>query len=90
MLHVAGSATMHVVQAVRELYEVVNGRKWGGSERRMTRVVVIGYRLDKAALLSSFRNKCCVGERAAGAFGGAHCETDDCDVHHLHSHSSHG
>jgi hypothetical protein len=87
---VAGSATMHVVQAVRQLYEVVAGRAWGGMERRVTRVVVIGYRLDKAALLSSFRDTCCVGERAAGAFGRAHCEADDYDVHHSHSHSSHG
>ena len=94
VLHVAGAAHMHVVQAVRELYEIVGGRAWGGADRRMTRIVVIGYRLDKAALLSSFRDECCVGEMAAGVFGGmhVHCEAEDCvEGHEGHPHShAHG
>ena len=60
----AGSARMHVLQAVRQLYEVVDGKAWGVTEQRMSRVVVIGRRLDKAKLLSSLREACCLAAHA--------------------------
>jgi G3E family GTPase len=70
---VAGSARMHVLQAVRQLYEVVDGKAWGVTEQRMSRVVVIGRRLDKAKLLSSLREACCLAAHAH-----ADCQLEGC------------
>lgn len=57
ILHVQGTDTRYVLQAVRELYDIVQGRSWNQDETRESRVVVIGRSLDPAQLEQSFR-KC--------------------------------
>jgi G3E family GTPase len=54
VLSVAGDARAHMLQAVYETYDIVPGPLWGadcgGAGARQTRLVVIGRRLDAAAL----------------------------------------
>ena len=46
------------MQAVHELYEVVEGGQWGAAEHRSTRIVMIGRWLNEASLLASLRAAC--------------------------------
>lgn len=50
LLSVAGSGRKHVVQAVHEMYDVVEGRPWAPGEARYCKIVFIGRHLDGAAL----------------------------------------
>lgn len=54
-LHVRGDASMHVFQAVNELFEIKPGRRWLEQDDRLNRVVVIGRNLDRSWLLESFQ-----------------------------------
>eukprot|EP00959_Pyramimonas_sp_CCMP1952_P185567 3879819-Pyramimonas_sp.AAC.2 len=86
---------MHIVQAVRELYEVVEGGDWSAESqltRHLTRLVIIGRRLDRDALASSFAAKCCIdvdppsAEDAQAAPAGHECQHS----HEGHSHDGEG
>lgn len=46
------------MQAVHELYEVIEGGEWDAEEDRSTRIVVIGRFLNEASLASSLRTAC--------------------------------
>jgi G3E family GTPase len=50
ILNLAGSSRKQVFQAVRELYEVVEGSAWAAGEERKNRIVVIGRNLDLSAM----------------------------------------
>ena len=50
LLWVAGSARKHICQAVHDIYDVVEGPAWAPGERRYSKLVFIGRRLDAAAL----------------------------------------
>lgn len=50
VLNVAGSDKMHMLQAVYELYDVVEGPAWQPGMNRDSRLVVIGRRLDQQQL----------------------------------------
>eukprot|EP00887_Chlorella_sp_A99_P001389 scaffold8.g1389.t1 len=50
LLSVAGSTHKQVIQGVHELYDVLNGPAWGAGERRASKLVFIGRRLDAGAL----------------------------------------
>ena len=47
---VEGSERRHVIQAVQEIYDMVEVAEWGDSEDRVTRLVVIGQGLDRGSL----------------------------------------
>ena len=91
-----GSPKMHIVQAVRELYEVAEGADWpeGGDAGRVTRLVVIGRRLPaRDQLAASFAAKCCVHAAAPAAgqsdCGHSHQHHEGCGGHgegHHHHH----
>ena len=51
LLHVAGSGYKHVLQAVHELYDIVEGPAWREGEPRGSKLVFIGRRLRREALL---------------------------------------
>lgn len=57
ILNVQGSTRRYVLQAVRELYDIVEGRPWNEDEARESRMVVIGRTLDPTDLEQRFR-KC--------------------------------
>uniref|UniRef100_A0A0D6R3G2 CobW/HypB/UreG nucleotide-binding domain-containing protein n=1 Tax=Araucaria cunninghamii TaxID=56994 RepID=A0A0D6R3G2_ARACU len=42
VLNILGSDEVHIVQAVRELYEIIPGRKWKLGENRLNKIVFIG------------------------------------------------
>ncbi|EFJ21747.1 hypothetical protein SELMODRAFT_106303 [Selaginella moellendorffii] len=42
ILHVHGAQEMHLLQAVRELYEILPGRLWRPAEKRQSKIVIIG------------------------------------------------
>ncbi|KAF8065644.1 CBWD2 [Scenedesmus sp. PABB004] len=77
VLHVAGSDAAHMFQAVCDLYDVAPGAPWAALERRLgpgergrlTRLVLIGRRLDAAELLAGLE-ACCAAGSAAEAGGG--------------------
>ncbi|GAB4820610.1 hypothetical protein N2152v2_007656 [Parachlorella kessleri] len=50
LLWVQGSPHKHVCQAVYDIYDVVEGPAWQSDERRFSKLVFIGRRLDRAAL----------------------------------------
>ena len=55
LLAVEGSAAKHVVQAVHEMYDIVEGRPWGDGEARYSKIVFIGRHLDRARLMHGLR-----------------------------------
>ena len=66
LLSVAGSDSKVVLQAVHEVYDVVEGPAWQPGERRRSKVVLIGRRLDRAALEAQLRACCPPDGQAAG------------------------
>ncbi|XP_064386775.1 zinc-regulated GTPase metalloprotein activator 1-like [Halichondria panicea] len=57
VLSVVGETRRVIVQGVYELFEKEPSTEWG-SERRINRLVFIGYNLDKDILMDSFRTAC--------------------------------
>ncbi|KAF6171364.1 hypothetical protein GIB67_009505 [Kingdonia uniflora] len=55
VLDVQNADKLHVIQAVREIYEIVPTRKWQQGENRMNKIVFIGRYLDEEILRISFR-----------------------------------
>ncbi|GLJ44768.1 hypothetical protein SUGI_0941600 [Cryptomeria japonica] len=56
VLNVVGSEEVHIVQAVRELYEIIPIRKWKAGENRLNKIVFIGRKLDLNILSASFKS----------------------------------
>lgn len=54
VLNVHGSDEVHIIQAVRELYEIIPSRKWKEEENRLNKIVFIGKNLDCNGLSASF------------------------------------
>lgn len=50
--------TLSVLQAVHELYDVMEGAPWGEVEERLSRIVVIGRHLSQAVLAASLADAC--------------------------------
>jgi G3E family GTPase len=48
---------MHV-QAVHELYDIVEGSAWPPGQERLTRIVVIGRNLSHSLLIQSLEDAC--------------------------------
>jgi G3E family GTPase len=61
LLHVAGSGRKHVLQAVHELYDIVEGPAWREGEPRGSKLVFIGRRLRREALLRDLQ--ACLAEQ---------------------------
>ena len=57
LLQICGSPSCHVLQAVQELYDIVEGPKWDVAAHDHSRVVVIGRSLNRDALQQGF--ECC-------------------------------
>jgi G3E family GTPase len=55
VFHVYGSDKMHMLQAVRELYEILPSQPWQPEDKRVNRIVIIGKNLNRESLLASFR-----------------------------------
>ncbi|XP_044488058.1 COBW domain-containing protein 1 [Mangifera indica] len=55
VLNIQKSDQLHILQAVREIYEVVPARKWRTDENRTNKIVFIGHYLSKDVLTNSFR-----------------------------------
>ncbi|CAH2033881.1 unnamed protein product [Thlaspi arvense] len=55
VLSIQNSDQLHILQAVKEIYEIVPVRKWSEEENRMNKTVFIGYNLDEEALKSGLR-----------------------------------
>jgi|APGre2960657404_1045060.scaffolds.fasta_scaffold123269_1 G3E family GTPase len=71
VLHVDRSPRMHLLQAVYETYDVVEGPAWGegpGGTLPLSRLVVIGRRLRRAALQAALDG--CVVDGGGGGGGG--------------------
>ncbi|XP_047154975.1 COBW domain-containing protein 1 isoform X2 [Vigna umbellata] len=56
VLSVQNSDQLHILQAVRELYEIVPSRKWEKEEKRINKIVFIGHNLKEDILINSFRD----------------------------------
>lgn len=56
IINVQGSERQHVLQAVHDVHDVVEGPTWPPGANRESRVVIIGRKLDEAALLGSFQS----------------------------------
>ena len=61
LLHVAGSGRKHILQAVHELYDIVEGPAWREKEPRGSKLVFIGRRLRREALLRDLQ--ACLAEQ---------------------------
>jgi G3E family GTPase len=59
LLHVAGSERKCVLQAVHELYDIVEGPAWGREEVRRSKLVFIGRGLEREALTAEIATCCC-------------------------------
>ncbi|XP_042501958.1 COBW domain-containing protein 1 isoform X1 [Macadamia integrifolia] len=55
VLSVQNSDQLHILQAVREIYEIVPARRWQEGESQMTKIVFIGQNLDEGILRDTFR-----------------------------------
>lgn len=90
VLSASDSQKMHIVQAVRELYEIVDGALWDVEDKRLSRLVVIGRRLNQEDLQASFVSNCCPGGTSDetdcrhATEDDDHCKT--CPHDHSHSH----
>eukprot|EP00252_Welwitschia_mirabilis_P014688 TRINITY_DN3239_c0_g1_i1.p1 TRINITY_DN3239_c0_g1~~TRINITY_DN3239_c0_g1_i1.p1 ORF type:complete len:372 (-),score=85.64 TRINITY_DN3239_c0_g1_i1:279-1394(-) len=56
VLDVSDSDEVHILQAVRDLYEIAPGRKWKATEKRVNKIVLIGRRLNLHDLCTSFKS----------------------------------
>ncbi|KAK4765763.1 hypothetical protein SAY86_026853 [Trapa natans] len=56
VLNVANSDTLHMLQAVKEIYEIEPARKWKDGEDRINKIVFIGHNLNEEALADSLRS----------------------------------
>lgn len=56
ILNVTGSNRRHVFQAVRDLYDIVEGPSWGEAETQESRIVVIGQNLNFKSMSDSFQS----------------------------------
>lgn len=74
MLWVEGEDRKHILQAVHDLYDIVPGPPWRDGERRCSKVVLIGRRLDHDALIAAL-HRC--GANAAASGAGAASEAVD-------------
>lgn len=54
VVNAQGSAVQHVLQAVHEVFDIVQGPKWPQGPTRETRIVIIGRHLHEHALTKSF------------------------------------
>ena len=61
VVQVQGSQRVHIVQAVRELYDIVEGPESTAGDEVQTRLVLIGRDLKRAELLQSFERTVGVG-----------------------------
>ncbi|BBN09164.1 hypothetical protein MPTK1_4g17700 [Marchantia polymorpha subsp. ruderalis] len=61
VLDIHGSGEMHMLQAVRDLYEIVPTRKWREGDKRINHVVLIGKNLNKDTIIEMF-NHCLVSK----------------------------
>jgi G3E family GTPase len=52
VFHVYGSDKMHMLQAVRELYEILPSQPWQPEDKRVNRIVIIGKELRPLKFLS--------------------------------------
>ncbi|KAI6686362.1 hypothetical protein NL676_032275 [Syzygium grande] len=55
VLSVLNSNTLHTLQAVKEIYEIVPSRKWKEQENPMNKIVFIGHNLNEDVLINSLR-----------------------------------
>lgn len=55
VLNVHGSEYSHMLQAVREVYEIIPVQPWGPNEMRTNKIVFIGKNLNMEALAESFK-----------------------------------
>lgn len=55
VLNVHGSEYSHMLQAVREVYEIIPVQPWGPNEMRTNKIVFIGKNLNREALAESFK-----------------------------------
>lgn len=59
VVYVADDPTRrHIMQAVHELFEVEPSSEWPADEKPLTRIVFIGRKLDRKALMASFQQQC--------------------------------
>lgn len=56
VLNILGSDEVHIIQAVRDLYEIIPGRKWKAGENRINKIVFIGRKLDLNILSTSLKS----------------------------------
>ncbi|XP_010417078.1 PREDICTED: COBW domain-containing protein 1 [Camelina sativa] len=56
VLRIQNSEQLHILQAVREIYEIVPARKWSEEESRTNKIVFIGHKLDEEVLRSGLRD----------------------------------
>lgn len=56
VVEVEGSRRLHIVQAVRELYDIVEGPERPEGDALLTRLVLIGQDLQREKLLDSFNS----------------------------------
>ncbi|KAJ7553824.1 hypothetical protein O6H91_06G114800 [Diphasiastrum complanatum] len=56
VLYIRNSDQIHLLQAVRELYEIIPGRSWRQDEKCANKLVFIGKYLNEEILLSSFES----------------------------------
>lgn len=62
VLSVKDSNTRHVLQAVHETFDIGASGEWGDDEERLTRMVFIGRKLDRAKIKQSFEKHAVLGE----------------------------
>lgn len=55
VLNVVNSDELHIVQAVKEIYEIVPSRKWKSQENKTNKIVFIGRSLNEDILIESLR-----------------------------------
>ena len=55
VVHVQGSEQQHMLQAVHEVHDVVEGPAWPAGVTKESRIVIIGRKLNREALDISFR-----------------------------------
>lgn len=58
LVNIRGFERKLVIQGVYDMFDKHEGEVWGDSEERASRVVVIGYSLDRELLEASFRKHC--------------------------------
>ena len=59
LLCVHGSESKFILQAVHELYDIFEGKKWGDTEKKQSKLVFIGKNLNEENIRNAL--KCCQG-----------------------------